>query len=138
MSIVTGPVPPYSNPPIQPEYYSPRVYEISNIDIGRTTTVTTSEDHDYVIGNLVRIHIPIDYQPRKMNEQTGIVITIPADNQVEIDIDSSTYNSYSAGVGKQIPQIAAIGDYNSGYQSSTGPIVTSINIPGSYINISPV
>lgn len=138
-SIFPGPIAPENNPPIHPDYYQPRRFEISGITLNKTTTVTTSEEHDYVVGQVVRLLIPTFYGSYQLNERQGMVISIPAVDQVEIDINSSQgVNAFIASptYGPTPPQIVAIGDYNSG-AINTGRSNNTISIAGSFINISP-
>lgn len=136
-SPIVGPIPPYSNPPIQPEFYKPHSFVISNVSLGRTTTVTTVLDMDYVIGQLVRLLIPPTFGCRQLNEQTGYVISIPADNQVVIDIDSSqNVDPYTSSSATTKPQIVPVGDINMG-ATNFGRLQNITYIPGSFINISP-
>lgn len=143
MTVISYPIPPYANVPIQPEFYQPRRYVISNITLGVTTTVTTTVDMDYVIGQLVRLIIPPSYGSRLLNEQGGYVIAIPASNQVTLNINSIGADPFVNSSATTKAQILAIGDVNSGYQSSTGRSIPTVNgntqitIPGSFINISP-
>lgn len=136
--VITFPTPAYQNVPITPQYYEPSRFVISDVDLGQTTTVTTSEDHNYVVGQEVRLLIPASFGCFQLNNLNGFVLSIPADDQVEISIDSSrNVNQYIAATPTiQEPQIVAIGDINQGYTSSTGRNVAMINIPGSFINIS--
>ncbi len=136
-SPIVGPIPPYSNPPIEPQFYQPSRFVISNVTLGQTTVVTTTLDMNYVIGQLVRLIIPSSFGCRQLNEQQGFVIAIPALNQVELSIDSSVnVDPYIASSATTQAQILAIGDINSGIISSNGRSVNSTNIPGSFINIS--
>ncbi len=138
-NIDNGPIAPYNNPPIQPQFYQPREFEIVNIDLGVTTTVTTEEPHDYVIGQIVRLIIPPTYGSRQLNEQEGLVISIPDTDEVEININSSqNVDTFIASptYGPTPPQILPVGDYNSG-QINTGRTGNLTFIPGSFINISP-
>lgn len=138
MTVISGPVPPYSNPPINPQYFQPSVFFISNVSLGVTTTVTTSVNHNYVIGQLVRLLIPIGYGCRLLNGQSGNVIAIPAANQVVISINSQGSDPFvDAGLSNK-PRIIAVGDINQGIISSTGRSIPTTNIPGSFINISPL
>ena len=95
MSIV-GPIALYSNVPIQPEFYKPRVYDISAISTGATTTITTSVDNDYVVGQEVRFLIPPAYGMGQLNQQTGFVLSLTSTTQFVVDIDSRQYNPYVA------------------------------------------
>lgn len=139
-STFPGPVAPESNPPINPQYYEPSRYEITNITLGNNTVVTTSVDHNYVIGQECRLIISKYYGSYQLNEQTGFVIAIPASNQVTLTIDSSSnVNSYisSPTYNKNPPQIMAIGDINTGAINSSGRNSQTTYIPGSFIDISP-
>ena len=138
MGYFSGPTPPYNNPPIQPQFYEPSMFFIDDVTLGQTTIVTTTEDNNYVIGQLVRLLIPPTFGCVQLNELTGIVISLPASDEVEIDIDSSqNVDEFTSSSSPTQPQILAVGDYNSGIISSTGRIIPSTNIPGSFINISP-
>jgi len=142
--ITSSPIPPYSNPPIEPQFYQPSEFAISALSFGVTTIVTTVVNHNYVIGQLIRILIPSKYGSRALNEQLGNVITIPAPNQVEVAINSIGTDPFIASPtfvpfqSRTLPQIVAVGDYNSGYINPTGRVTATTAIPGSFINISPL
>lgn len=134
--LITGPVPAESNPPIQPQFYAPRRFVITDITLGSTTTITTSLPQDFVVSQQVRILIPVTYGTRQLNNQTAYVIDIPSDTEVVINIDSTLYDPFISSSETTKPQIIPIGDI------SFGGINTSRNqnftlIPGSFINISP-
>lgn len=134
---IVGPIPPYSNLPINAQYYQPSQFFISMISLGQTTTVTTTVNHNYVIGQEVRLIIPKYFGCRQLNEQTGFVISIPALDQVVISIDSSeNVDPFQSSNFTTQPQIIAIGDINNGIISKTGRRLPTTNIPGSFINIS--
>lgn len=142
--VISFPTPPYSNPPIEPQFYQPQVFVISAIALGYQTTVTTSVNHDYVIGQLVRLLIPSKYGSRLLNEQEGFVIAIPASNQVTLDINSFGVDAFISSPtflpyqSQTLPQIAAIGDQNSGPLNANGRSPTQTFIDGSFLNISPL
>ena len=135
-----GPIPPETNPPIQAYFYEPSQFNISAITLGQTTTITTSVNNNFVVGQNVRTVIPWNYGTRQLNEQSGLVIALPAANQVTINIDSSKYDSFiSNPLGPTTPaQIMPIGDFNSGNINSSGNLVLGTGIPGAFINISPL
>lgn len=141
--MITYPTPLYSNPAIDPESYQPRVFTISDITLGPQTTITTSVDHNYVIGQWVRLLIPSNYGSRLLNEKQALVVLIPSSTEVTLDLDSNGANafisspSYLPFQNKVYPQIVAIGDQNSGAINSSGRNPTGTYIPGSFINISP-
>lgn len=134
-----GPVPPENNPPINSQYYQPGVFFISAISLGAFTTITTTVNHNYVIGQLCRLLIPPTYGAQQLNGMEGYVIQIPAPNQVYLNINSNGGNQFipNPTYGPTLPQIVATGDVNSGQISSSGNVQINTYIPGSFINISP-
>jgi hypothetical protein len=138
-TVISYPVPLFANLPIHEEYYIPQRFVISAVGLGTTTTVTTTEDHDYVIGQECRLIIPPSFGCRQLNGLTGFVISIPATNQVVLNIDSSrNVDAYIASTATTVAQILAIGDVNLGATNSEGRRNNSTFIPGSFINISPI
>jgi len=132
--------PPYaaeSNPPIHPEYYQPSRFVISAITLGATTIVTTSVNHNYVVGQQVRLIIPFGYGSRMLNNTTPFVISIPSANQVGLNLYSLNSDAFNGSFdGNSDPQIVAIGDVNTGAINQLFQEATN-DIPGSFINISP-
>jgi hypothetical protein len=137
--IISAPTPLFNNNiPINSNFYQPSFFFITALTLGFTTVVTTSVNHNYVVGQNIRLTIPNGYGTVGLNEQTGYVVSIPAANQVEVNINSINQSTFINAGQKTKPQIMAIGSIANGYQSSTGPLVSSTNIPGSFINISPL
>lgn len=134
-----GPIAPENNPPINAEFYQPSMFFISAITLGPTTTITTSVNHNYVIGQIIRVLITEFYGTWQISEQEGLVIAIPAANQVTVTIDSSNANAFiaSPAFGPTLPQIVAVGDQNSGQINVNGRNNNITFIEGSFINISP-
>ena len=137
-TVVSYPIPAYSNVPIEPQFYQPRFFFISTITLGVTTVVTTTVDHDYVIGQQVRLIIPPSFGCRQLDQQTGVVIDIPSSTQVTLNIFSLGGNPFTASSATTQPQIIAIGDANTGQINSNGLLSQSTYVPGSFINISPL
>ena len=136
--LMTGPIALYNNVPIQPQFYQPSQFFISAITLGQTTTVTTSVNNNYVIGQLCRLLVPNGWGSRQLNEQIGYVISIPNPNQVVLNIDSTTADPFvNAGFPTQ-PQIVAVGDVNTGFINANGMVPLATYIPGSFENISPL
>lgn len=136
MTVISYPIPPYSNVPIEPQWYKPSQFFISTITRGVNTTVTTTVNNNYVIGQQVRFVIPPTFGIRQLNEQTGYVLSIPAPNQAVVSIDSKSYDPFKTSSATTQPQIMAIGDVNSG-ALNIKPSLEHTFIPGSFINISP-
>ena len=138
MTVISYPIPPYSNVPIEAQFYQPSRFVISAISLGGTTiTITTTEDNNYVVGQLVRLIIPPPFGSRQLNGQEAYVIDIPAANQVTLDISSYGVDPFINSAFTTQPQILAIGDIGNGQLNSNGRRATGTYIPGSFINISP-
>ena len=80
-TVVSYPSPPFTNPPIQSNYYQPSQFLISGITLGPTTVVTTTVNHNYVIGQQVRLLIPSSFGSYQLNESQAYVILSPNTNQ---------------------------------------------------------
>lgn len=119
-SLMFGPLAPEANPPINPQFYQPSVFNISAITNGMTTLVTTTVNHNYVIGQLVRLLISEVYNALQFNEQEAYVISIPNPNQVTLLLDSAKYNTFVADPtsGTTQPQIVAVGEINTGVNNT--------------------
>lgn len=148
-TVITYPTPPYSNPPIQPQFYAPSQFPITAIQRGITTIVTMGNSTNnvapnYVVGQLVRLTIPQKYGSRALNEVKAYVISLPSATQVELNINSLKVDPFIASPTfvafeqQTLPQIMAVGDINSGAINATGRINTGTFIPGSFIDISPL
>jgi|SRR5271170_6261154 len=133
--LIFGPIPPYNNPPIEPQNFQPSVFNITTISLGITTTVTTSVNHNYVIGQEVRLLIPSIYGPQVLNEQTGFVLQIPALNEVVLNINSQNVTAFNLVSYPLPPQIVAVGNINTGSVNPNGPKISTL-LPGSFSNIS--
>jgi len=138
MSAISGPVALYANVPINAQYYEPSRFVIEDISLGTTTTVTTTVDHNYVVGQTIRLLIPAEFGCFQLNGKQGYVISVPASDQVQVSIDSSkNVNQFISATSANDPQIIAIGDINSGQNNSNGTMSQVVFVPGSFINISP-
>ena len=137
-TVISYPIPAYANVPINAQFYQPSRFVISAVTLGQTTTVMTTVNHNYVIGQLVRLIIPPSFGCRQLNESQGYVLSIPSPNQMELSIDSlRNVDPYIASPASTAAQTLAIGDINTGPINSSGrsPVITYI--PGSFLDISP-
>jgi len=138
-TVISYPIPAYSNVPIQPLYYAPSRFVINAITTGVTTLVSTSIAHNYVIGQLVRLIIPIGYGSRQLNGQSGYVISIPSTTSFVLDLNSQNNDAFIASPSISTTgnaQCLAIGDANNGSINTTNSNLF-YNIPGAFIDISP-
>jgi len=146
-AIISPPVALYNNLPIAPQNFQPSLFAITAISFGQTTTFTLANGTNnvapnYVVGQLVRITIPPAYGARQLSGLSGYVIALPASNQVTVAINSVGTDQFIASPTfkafqqQTLPQLAAIGDVNSGQINASGNLIFSTNIPGSFENIS--
>ena len=137
--LMFGPVAPENNPPINPQYYQPRVYNILSISNGYKTLVTTTAPHDYVEGQNVRLLISQLYNATQFNEREATVVSIPTSSSMLLDLDSRGFDTFIPNTSSNStqPQVVAVGDYNSGVINANGRMVNGTFIPGSFINVSP-
>jgi|SRR5215469_1781270 len=137
-TVLSPPIPIYQNLPIAPQNFQPSVFFISNVTLGVQTTVTTTVDHNYVVGQEIRLIIPPTFGCRQLNEVSGFVVSIPVSNQVLTNINSSrNVDPYIASTASTQAQIVAVGDVLNGQINSNGRNSTLNYLPGSFINISP-
>jgi hypothetical protein len=147
--VIQGPVAPYNNVAIEPQYFQPSRFPITAISYGTSTTFTLGNSTNnvapnYVIGQLVRVTMPSKYGARQLNEKTGYVTAIPTANQVTVTINSTSVDpfipspTFTTFQQRTLPQMMAIGDINSGAINSNGNLNFGTYIPGSFENISPL
>lgn len=140
-TVISFPIPAYQNVPIEPQFFKPRQFFISNIVLGATTTVTTTVSNDYVLGQQIRLIIPNGFGCRELNEKTGYILSIDAPDEFTLDIYSSGITPFTTNPSLTTqPQTLAIGDINTGLISNTGrnlPFGQVPTTPGSFQNISP-
>ncbi len=122
---------------LYPYLYAPGSTIISNITNGATTTIDTTDAHNFVVGQEVAIRIPTvngvsppAWGPTQLNSLPnnvipgspiyGYVIAVTDYNTVVVNINSSGFTSFNNNIpmanvsGMSFPQIVAVGDVNSG------------------------
>lgn len=113
-----------------PYLYFPGVADISNITLGNTTTIDTTDAHNFVVGQEVAFRIPSQWGTVELNSlpnsitpgspQYGYVIAVTDYNTVIVNINSSAFTPFNVNQtvasipGLTYPQIVAVGDVNTG------------------------
>lgn len=122
---------------LYPYLYFPGVSTISGITLGTTTTIDTTDAHNFVVGQEVAFRIPSQWGTVELNSLPnifvpgspvyGYVIAVTDYNTVVVNINSSAYTPFTVSQtvasipGLSYPQIVAIGDVNTGgVQISSG------------------
>jgi hypothetical protein len=122
---------------LYPYLYFPGQTFISAITTGSTTTIDTTDAHNFVVGQEVAFRIPSQWGTVQLNSLPntltpgspvyGYVIAVTDYNTVVVNIDSSAYTAFNSNQtvasvpGLSYPQIVAVGDVNTGgVQISSG------------------
>jgi len=94
------------NPTFQPA--NRQITAITNADPAQ---VTTSFDHDYIVGQIVRFNIPETYGMYQLNHLHGEILTIPTADTFTVRIDTRDFNAFSVpGSPLQYAQVTPIGE----------------------------
>src|ERR1700676_2589350 len=76
-------IPSYSSPlPI----YQPAMRVIASITNALQPTVTTTLNHQYQVGIIVRFEIPLLFGMQQLNQRIGTILTIPTPTTFTIDM----------------------------------------------------
>ena len=82
----------YANPT---PTFQPAMRLIDDITKAKEAVVTTSFDHDYQTGMIVRIYVPRNYGMFQIDDKYG-PITVLTDDTFSIEIDTTAYDSFLA------------------------------------------
>lgn len=135
-TVISFPAPPFSNPPIHPEWYNPNYFYISGVTLGQTTLVTTTANVNFYVGQLVRLLFPNGYGCGQLNEKTALVSSIPAPNQVVLELFSLNADAFRSSSNPTQPTIVPVGDINTGRINAGGPSDVGLSILGSFVVVS--
>ncbi len=95
--------------------YQPAMRVISNITNGFPAIVTTTFNHQYHTGLIVRLDIPAGYGMTSANQKSGAII-VTGDTTFSIDIDTTNFVPFttppSYPQNAQYPQVVPIGELN--------------------------
>lgn len=115
---------------LYPYLYFPGQTFISAITTGTTTTIDTTDSHNFVVGQEVAFRIPQQWGTVELNSLPntlvpgspvyGYVIAVTDYNTVIVNIDSTAYTAFNSNQtvasvpGLSYAQIVAVGDVNTG------------------------
>jgi hypothetical protein len=96
--------------PVQYPMFQPAMRQIAAIANGNPTVITTTFNHNYQTGLIVRIDIPLNGGMLQINGQQGVVTRIDALN-FSLPIDSTLYDIFVIPANTtQWPQVVPIGE----------------------------
>lgn len=121
---------------LYPFLYEPGVAYISAITTGATTTITTTDNHNFVVGQEIGFRIPPVYGTTQLNELPNSIIpgspvyyyvtAINSNTQFVCNAVSTGFTAFNSNQtvasvpGLQLPQVVAVGDINSGGVAYSG------------------
>ena len=74
--------------------FYPTVSQISAITNDVKALVTTTEDHDFTVGEIVSFRVSKDFGMYEINRRQAKVLS-KTDDTITIDIDTSTWNTFT-------------------------------------------
>lgn len=83
---------------VQDTVYGPAIRLIASITNERVPTVTTTTNHDYVDGTIVRFDIPPACGMPQINQQFSPIL-VTGDTTFTIEIDTTLFQVFSIPVG---------------------------------------
>lgn len=103
----------YSNPS---PMFQPAMRIISSITNENPASVTTTLDHDYLTGEIVRLIVPQGFGMTQINNLTG-TITLTGSTTFLIDIDTTFFDVFSVPsplpMAYTCPQVIPVGEVSS-------------------------
>jgi len=106
--------------------YKPAMRIISDITNSFPATITTTFNHNYITGTVVRLYIPVGFGMVQANHMQGI-ITVNGDTTFLMDIDTSTFDPFVIPIvfpkNFQHAQVVPIGEVNSILTAATDNVL---------------
>lgn len=90
-------------------FFVPSSQTISSISNANPAVVTTSQNHGYSTGLIIRLYFPIKVGMDNLNNQ-AFMITVLSPTTFSIPVNSSNFNVFSPKNTKQLPQVIPVGD----------------------------
>jgi hypothetical protein len=105
-------------------YFVPNRQQVAGITNANPAVVTTTQNHGYLSGLLVRFYFPINFGMTQVN---GIVypITVLSPTTFSIPVDSTNYDVFSILSTSQVPEVIPVGE---GALTLTSAVVNNQNI----------
>ena len=121
---------------LNPFLYLPGDNFITAISTGTTTTITTTNNHNFVVGQEIGFRVPTAYGTTQLNELPNntipgspvyyYVTAVNSNTQFVCNANSTGFTAFNTNqtvaqmVGQSLPQVVAVGDVNSGGAAFSG------------------
>lgn len=113
-----------------PQLFSPRSRFITALTLGASTSVVTSVDHGYGVGEYITLAIPAAFGSSEINFKSGKVLSITSANEFVVDIDSAAASAFAFPASASVP-------FSFAYAVPAGdqvPLALGNTFPGSIRN----
>lgn len=108
-----------------PQLIEPRSRAIVDLTLGASTTVKTSVDHGYAVGQYITLVVPSEFGSSEISGQSGRISAISSANEFVVEIDSSAASAFaypaSGSVPFTFPQAVVAGDQTTLAQGNVFP-----------------
>ena len=111
---------------IQNPTYQPSRRTITAITNAPLASITTSFNHQYLSGTIVRIYVPIGFGMQQINQQEGeIVVTSPT--TFTIAIDTTAYDTFAVPMSNvQYAQCVPVGELSDTLKAATQNVLNPL------------
>lgn len=113
-----------------PQLFSPRSRFITALTLGASTSVVTSVDHGYGVGEYITLAVPAAFGSSEINGLSGRVLSITSANEFVVDIDSAAASAFAFPASASVP-------FSFAYAVPAGdqvPLALGNTFPGSIRN----
>jgi hypothetical protein len=103
--------------------FQPAMRVVTAITNALEAAVTTSFDHNYLTGLIVRLYVPKGYGMLQVDQQVG-TITVTGDTTFTIDLDTTLYDTFTTPAGSpwyinSYSMVVPVGEINSSLTQAT-------------------
>lgn len=133
------------------DLYIPELCYITAITKASSAVITTSINHNFVVGQEVGFTVPSAWGMTQIDSETylkssnGIpqqaYVTAVTANTITVNVDSTGFTTFAyptsatAGLGLTFPQVYALGDQNTGYSLNSSGQVPYLGVKNGIIGI---
>lgn len=145
-ALAASPVGAFVKKVLFPFLYLPQVDFITAIATGATTTITTTTDHNFVVGQEIAFRVPAPWGTTQLNSLPNNIIpgspiyayvtSLVSNTQFVCSFNSTGFTAFNVNIpvasvpGLSFPQVVPVGDLNTGgVQFSGGALYPSPQFP---------
>lgn len=107
-----------NNGAVQRPMFQPAMRVVTDITNAYPCEVTTSFDHNYFTGDIIRIVIPNGWGMQQINQQASAIV-VTGDDTFEMNIDTTGYDPFHDPNNAQFAQCIPFSEVNSTVYGAT-------------------